>query len=190
MKIRSNKFMVSAMAAGMLAAMPFAQSNAATAVTTIELQFPQILILYTYDFIYLDVDPQGLVDSLTSGLGQECTDQYCVNSPFYFDRLDIFGGVATVDADIQSQDLGISSDVFVEIRNAFGVRGLGFSNYTASVAPVGGSNPGLFTNEGVSQPNYSGLSFETGDLFFTLDLNNVSDFGFESQSYAITVTGN
>ena len=50
---------------GMLALLPVTLTRTATATTTLEINFPQILILYTFDQTDLAVDAAGLADAVT-----------------------------------------------------------------------------------------------------------------------------
>ena len=175
---------------GMLALLPVASAQAATATTTVEISFPQILILYTFDQIDLSVDAAGLADAITPGTttcaGDYCSDQGTVDLTGTGLALD---GSDTLDADIAGGVGSLPGPVTVTVENAFGVRALGHSSYTAGVAAAGTPNA-AFGSPAVTTPNYTGLQLSTGDLSFTIDLSQLSGGATESQDYQITVTGN
>ena len=174
---------------GMLALLPATSTQAATATTTVEINFPQILILYTFDQIDLAVDAAGLADAITTGT-TACSGDYCSDQG----TSDLSGTLLNLDgADVLDADIGtgvgsLPGPVNITIQNAFGVRALGYSGYSANAAKTGTANA-AFGNPTVTTPGYTGLSLSTGNLSFTIDLSQLSGSGAQAQDYQITVTG-
>jgi hypothetical protein len=178
---------LSALLAASLLIAATSSAHAATATTTININLPQVVILYTFDTINLTIDAAA-VGSLLTGAAQ-CTDanNLCIEiapTP----ALTITDlSAASVDADIASSAAAIVGSRTVTIKNAFGVRSLGVAaaNYTATIAETAAA---AFSNEVITAPANTGLALSRGDISFTLDLNQTSGTS-ASVTYTITVNG-
>ncbi|KZX57934.1 hypothetical protein A3709_20125 [Halioglobus sp. HI00S01] len=168
-------------------------AHSASIITDVDLNFPQVLVLYAFDAIEIDIDEAGLINAIDPG-ASDCTDQdYCVEllgEDLSGSPLDLTGGSGSIDAGLDDSDLvPLDGSVSVTINNAFGVRALGYTQYNASVTKTGTANDVFAGTPTVSTPTYDGLNLSTGSLSFDIDLNELSVSGVQSQSYQITVTG-
>jgi hypothetical protein len=175
-------------------------AHAVQATTNVRVNFPQLLILYSFDQITLDVTQASLASKL-GVTGASCTSgSYCVEfasaGPLNWDLVN-----NTVDANIAPVDLTGIDDLDVVVSNAWAVR---------SVAAGGGglaatvSGPGTLTGPGTAlpvdevgtdRPNpVPGLgsvapgSNRVGSINFSLDLRSLDRAGQYSGDFVIEVT--
>lgn len=173
-------------------------AHAVQATTTVEVTFPQMLILYTYDRISLDVTAASLASKL-GVVGGTCTaDSYCIEfaatGPLNWDMnnpvdANIAGGAAALP------DL---SAVAVNIDNAWGVRSVSAGGGLAAsiLAPAALTGPGANLNvvtastdnptptRGLGVLNAS----RTGSIDFTLNLSTLDTQGRYSGDFVVQVT--
>ena len=116
---------------GMLALLPATSTQAATATTTVEINFPQILILYTFDQIDLAVDAAGLADAITTGT-TACSGDYCSDQG----TSDLSGTLLNLDG-AEGFLRRVRSDRFGLYR----IDGLAPGTYLATVRAVDGAAP-------------------------------------------------
>lgn len=180
-------------------------AHAVSANTTVEVNFPTILILYHFDVINLTVSQADLALALGGLTAGSCAGaaagEYCVEvtpGPTGI-ALDLTG--AAVDAGMSSDAPSLPAalaSVNVDIGNAWGVRSIGpfGTGLTASVTgPVSGNlddgNGELIPLSGVDTNDTSpaaGPGMATGDIVFTMDLSGLETSGTYSGVFTITVT--
>jgi len=171
---------------------------AVTATTTVEITFPQVLILYSYDTIQLDVTEATLATEL-GVTGASCTSgSYCVQftnaGPLDWDMN------SAVNADIATAASALPdlSAVAVNIENAWGVRSVAAAGgLTAGVTgPTSLTGPGAsLAVSGATTDNFAptrGMgaldSTRTGSIDFTLNLSTLNTAGTYTGDFVISVT--
>jgi hypothetical protein len=175
-------------------------AHAVSASTTIEIDFPTILVLYHYDTINMLVDAADLGTALAAGGTASCTasgpGEYCV---------ELTGPVGLAWDMVSPVDAGMDVDpgtstltpgnVNVVIQNAWGVRSVGAASMSAGVTGPANLTDGT-NNLGVSMtpPGTDnatptpGLALDTGSIEFGVDLTNLNASGTYSGDFTITVT--
>lgn len=175
-------------------------AHAVTATTTVQITFPQVLILYTYDQISLDVTA-GTLSGALGVTGTNCTTgSYCVQladpGPQTWDMLN------PVDVDIASGTVGLLdlSAVGVNISNAWGVRSIAAAGgLTASVTgPTSLTGPAGSTALAVSSIGTDNTAptrgmgaltaDRTGSIDFTLDASALDTAGAYAGDFVVEVT--
>ena len=170
-------------------------TQAADVSTTIDINFPSVMVLYYYNQIDLDVDADTLVNQLGGSSG-ECdsagTGENCVQAADQTYSLDLDS--PTVTADIQTDGGALSSaPVDVTIENAYGMRCLGCTTYSVAVSD-GANSTAVVTDPVNTKVTANGLTMVVQDLGFSLDLDQLTstevDNGVATESALITVTAN
>ena len=151
----------------------------ATAQTDIEVNFPEILVMYTFSDVTLAPDATFLTTALGLGTGGSCSaGDDCVDA----------GATGSINVTTASTDLDIASDadvpadtalndIVLTLENAVGARSLGLTdaNYTLGVTEAGttavlnvetGTQPTSFTN--------NGLVLSTSDLVLEIDVSEIA----------------
>ena len=193
MQLRNLKrALYAAMVAAPLAMLQATPGQAATANTTISIDFPSILILYTYDNIELEVSEAGLGGALEGSGTVSCTGSDCRSAQG--DR-DLTGSLLSLDgADVVDATIGtpvgsLPSGIGVTIENAYGARCLGCSAGTYAVTLTDGGNSAAIGTFTTTAPAVNGLTLATGDLSFEVDLGSLTAAGAVSETVTITVVG-
>lgn len=179
------------------AALGMQTAHAVSADTTIEIDFPTILVLYHFDTINLSVSEANLATALgastsstscTAGTGEYCVE---VTGPVGL-ALDL--ATPTVDANMNDTigPLTPLGTVSVEIDNAWGVRSIGAAaGLQASVTGndlVQGAETIPVSNDTTNDTNPAvGLTMATGDIAFDMDLSNLDTSGTYAGDFTITV---
>ncbi len=181
--------------ASLLVAAPSAY--AAQATTTVEVNFPTVLVMYHYDTIQLEVTSPALANFLTGGSAVACAGDSCQS----LGTLDLTVSdpisdlsAATVDAllsDTNPALNGGSTSATFTVQNAVGVRALGCANYSAAAA-AGAGNDAAVTISATSLADIDGaacgLAMTVGDLVFDVDISAVSGTTVNAV-FDVTVTG-
>lgn len=172
-----------------------AQTISSQATTNVVVNFPEVLVLYTFSDVSLNMDAAFLKSNMGLGTLTVCSTGNCVNA----------GGIGPVTVDATSEDLDLASDaqvpgisaltdITLTLQNAVGARSLGMTdaNYTLGVADggltgvlgVGATQPTSFTN--------TGLALSTQSLQIKIDVSEI-DTQAESvsvnENFVITVSG-
>jgi hypothetical protein len=184
MKFKSvkNALLATAVTAASLGTLSTAQ--AATLNVDVDITLPEIIILYAYTDIDLDI----AADQLGPLLEAACTSDDCeIDLGTKSDTLAALG--TTLDLDIAS-DIApvVGANPTITLDNSWGVRGIGFANYDESIAADVGNEVLNLVIEDLGAPS---LAVQTGSVSFDLDLSN-PDFdndGFIEANYTITVVG-
>jgi hypothetical protein len=175
-------------------------AHAVTATTTVQVTFPQVLILYSYDQIALDVTAATLATQLGVS-GATCTSgSYCVEFAAPTSTLN-WDMTNPVDANIAggAAALPTLSAVGVSISNAWGVRSVAAGGgLTASVTgpaslvgPLGSSNlpVSLVGTNNTAPTRGMGVlnASRTGSINFTLNANGLDTAGAYSGDFVVEV---
>ncbi len=193
-----GKVVRSIAAAGALASLLVAAPSAyaAQATTTVEVNFPTVLVMYHYDTIQLDVTSAALANFITGGSAVACAGDSCES----LGTLDLTGSAisdlsaATVDALVSDTNPalngGTTSATFT-VENAVGVRALGCATYSAAAA-AGAGNDAAVTISATSLADIDGsacgLAMTVGDLVFDVDISAVTGTTVNAV-FDVTVTG-
>ena len=179
--------------AGLCAVAPL--GHAATATTTIDVNFPSVVVMYHYDTITLQVDQTALANYMAGGAAA-CGGDFCDNLTGTLDLTgspvtDLSGAPVSVDANV-NPPAPPATAVPVTVQNAVGVRALGCSTYTATVTD-GGSDVSMTVDTVNSLSTIDGagcsLGLALGDLIFTMDVSQVTG-GSDSALFDISIVGN
>ena len=156
----------------------------ATAQTTIDVNFPEILVLFTFSQITLDLDATFFTDQLGLGEGDAGTSSITVDAG----SEDIDIGASTdvpADADI--------NDVEIDLLNAIGARSIGLTdtNYTVDVSDTGSSSIiDLSTTNTIGTLSNSGVALSTTNLPIVIDVSEITGpLVTDSETFDITVSG-
>jgi hypothetical protein len=170
-------------------------TQAADVSTTIDINFPTVMVLYYYNQLDLDVDAASLVDQL-GGSSAACnsagTGENCLAATDQTYSLDL--GSATVTADIETDGGAVTTTpVDVTITDAYGMRCIGCTNYDVAVSD-GANSTAVAISPVSTTVTANGLQMVTQDLGFSLDLDQLTssevDNGVATESALITVTAN
>jgi hypothetical protein len=173
------------------------QVSAVTAIatTTVTINWPEVLILYTFADVDLTPDADILTDNLGAGTLGACdvgsTNNHCVDA-----------GTSTIAMTALTEDLDIAgeaavpadaalTDITITLQNAIGARSLGVAaaTYTLAVADQGDSAAiNLDASQATSFTN-SGLTLTTADLIIELDVSEIAIGDDDAEDFEITVSG-
>ncbi len=190
-----RSFYVAAALAGFTSILPVTSAHAATAETTISVNFPSIVVLYTYDSITLDVSEAGLGAAIKGGATTvSCSSDQCTASQAAVKDLTAtqltLDGNDVITADITSAVGALPTDIEVTINDAFGARCLGCGTGDYTVTTVDGGDSDVIGNFSPSAMPQNGLTLSTGSLSFQVDLSQVTSNGVVTEDVTITVTSN
>lgn len=178
---------------GFIISAPVAAQSSAEAETTVTVNFPEILVLYTFSAIELNLDATFLADNLGLGAATPCAvGATCVDAGSATET-DVG---ASTDMDISAlvpADGGLNN-VVLTLVDALGARSLGLTdtNYTLGVVDQGDTD---VLNLGSGQPvsfSNTGLLLSTSDLVLEIDPNEIVDQTDSVQvveTFVITVSG-
>lgn len=166
-------------------------ASAATASTTVDINFPTLLIMYHYDTIDLDLDATSLGTHLvTAATG--CSGDVCTSQGDITRSSGPISANTNVDASFTAPAFDNNSATFT-LQNAVGVRGLGCTDYDAQVAEGASTSAGVTVTagaiagiDGVS----CSLGMTTGDLAFAIDFDTVNPATAAAAIFDVTITGN
>lgn len=185
------------------AAMGTQSANAVSADTTIDVQFPEIIVLYHFGTISLEITQANLATALgASTLGLTCVPGpaggYCVEvadpGPLTLDL-----AAPTVDAGMDTNAAATAAlsplgTITVVIENAWGVRSIGTINglLTTITTPPNLSDGGLETitvlNPTTDNPNPTvGLGLDTGSMGFDMVLTSLDTAGNYTGVFTIDI---
>jgi hypothetical protein len=173
------------------------QVSAVTAIatTTVTINWPDVLILYTFSEIDITPDADILTNNLGAGTLSTCEsgsdNDHCVDA-----------GTSNVTMDALTEDLDIAGDadvpldanlsnITITLENAIGARSLGVTaaTYTLVVTDEGDSDAiNLGTSQATSFTN-SGLTLTTADLIIELDVSEIAAADNDSEDFEISVSG-
>lgn len=196
MQFLRKSILASLFITGALLGQSASAQSSASATTNVVVNFPEVLVLYTFSDVTLNMDAAFLKSNLGLGTIGVCTSgNECVNA----------GAFGSVTVDATSEDLDIASDaqvpadgdltdITLTLENAIGARSLGMTDasYTLGVVDgaltdvleVGATQATSFTN--------TGLALSTQDLEILIDVSEI-DTQAESttvnEDFVITVSG-
>ena len=169
-----------------------AQTVSATRTTTIDVNFPEILVMYTYSNITLDLDATffagqlGLGTTIACDAGASCVDATTttITVDALTEDVDI-AGQAAVPAD------GALTDVSINLTNAIAARSLGMTDANYTVNVVDQANSTVINLDGTPDPMpNSGLQLSTTNLPIILDVSEITGpLDTDSEDFEITVEG-
>lgn len=175
----------------------FAQVSG-TATTSVTVNFPDILVLYTFSDIDLTLDATFIGGQFGLTPAVACTDpignSYCVNAGSVTE----IGVTATTDLDIANSGIdedGNLTSATLTLDNAFGARSLGLedASYTLAVTDQGDTDVlGIDTDTQATSFTNSGLALSTGSLVLSIDPTEIDTQGESVQvieNFDITVSG-
>ncbi len=167
-----------------LAVIPAPSVKAATLDVDVDIHFPQIVVLYAYTNIELSITTAGLADALHTGATVSGSDATLADA-LPNNTTGITDMTTAIDLDIASDtQFDLNADPVMTLNNAFGVRSLGYTGYSATVSTTGTE----LISPTVTTPANTGLTLSTGNLSYTVDLDAVTGTA-ASGTFTITVTG-
>lgn len=184
------KFLKKALIASAVTAASFgalSTASAATLQTDIDIDFPQVLILYGFDAISVTVDADFIGDIFTDadcGTGTDCrsggADQLVTIDS---------ANAGTVDVGLADGDLAaVTATGTLTFENSWGVRELGFTGFDATVTAVGALPAGITGVDTTDATGTtSGFTLVTGDITVDYDLDALT--ADPSFTVEIEVTG-
>jgi len=190
---KMRKFIGSAvLTSGMMMSGATQAAVEAESTTTVTVNFPEILVLYTFATVDLTLDATNLVTDFGLGAGAACTTGTCVDAGASMET----GVTATTDLDIGASGIpldGALTDMSLTLNNAIGARSLGLADatYTLTVSDDGNSTiVDLDTANQATSFDNDGLTLSTAALELTIDASDITgSVTSESEDFTITVNG-
>lgn len=190
-----HKFVLSLMlSCGFFTSAPVGAQVTANATTNVVINFPEILILYTFSTITLTLDKTFIQGNLGLGTIAACgTGGGCVNAG----TTSKSSVNATTDLDIASDADVLGSNmtsITLTLQNALGARSLGLTDTNYTLGVVDGANTEVLGLDGTQPTSFAntGLALSTSDLVLLIDPSEI-DTQAESVSvnedFVITVSG-
>lgn len=173
---------------------------AASGTTSIDIDFPPLLILYYYDEIPIDVDAAAFATATGMDSPAACSTDApgvsCNASTGSPAALTAAPGVITTATDIEGDMAAghtIDTEIDFDINNAWAVRSLGISSLDATITQgagdfVAGSATSDLAGSGTVTSSLTLTSGQNiGDLQFAVELEDLADASTASDTITITV---
>lgn len=153
-------------------------TNAASLDVDVDIELPNVVILYGYT----DIDLTMTADQFGPLLDSNCTTDDCAVG----DNTTQSGVLNNGSVDLAFTNNAAGTNPTITLNNSWGVRSFGYSSLAPSIVDNGSDAP--VQNLAIEQITTPSASLQTGYVEFDLDLSQINTDSVRA-SYTITVVG-